>query len=451
MDAQRTRLIRRITAGERGVALPVALSILFLVASLTTVAAKAGVVASHFQQRDRNVTRALQAATAGVEATIYQLNLMQPKAQQCVIKDASSGLLTIVTVSPDGWCGQQSEDLGDGASYTTRASAAATLNTNGQVLAQRKIVSTGTINGVKRRIMLTTNAATGAPLFPANYAAISLSSVDYGNSVFVNGGVGSNGNITLRQQSEVCGAVTPGPGSTLTMLNSSSVCPGYSTSPADTKFQLAPVDQQDAPNHNYNSRICVQDTCTGAPIWNPTARTLTLNNSDTITLTGNIYSLCQLKLNNTAQLKIAPRTTPLRIIFDTPENCGAGSTNYSQLSLSQNTAIVNLNNDPTTLQIFVTGSPTKPSSVNFDNTGDPAQDVQMVIYAPQSTIAFTNSTRIKGSLVAKSIQLQNSVTITYDSRVTDITSLSSARLFDPNTGYKDCTAVPTSLVPDSGC
>jgi Tfp pilus assembly protein PilX len=424
MDAQRTRLIRRITAGERGVALPVALSILFLVASLTTVAAKAGVVASHFQQRDRNVTRALQAATAGVEATIYQLNLMQPKAQQCVIKDASSGLLTIVTVSPDGWCGQQSEDLGDGASYTTRASAAATLNTNGQVLAQRKIVSTGTINGVKRRIMLTTNAATGAPLFPANYAAISLSSVDYGNSVFVNGGVGSNGNITLRQSSEVCGAVTPGPGSTLTLANNAYVCPGYSTTPADTKFQLAPVDQQDAPNHNYNSRICVQDTCTGSPIWNPTARTLTLNNSDTITLTGNIYSLCQLKLNNTSQLKIAPRTTPLRIIFD---------------------------NDPTTLQIFVTGSPTKPSSVNFDNTGDPAQDVQMVIYAPQSTIAFTNSTRIKGSLVAKSIQLQNSVTITYDNRVTDITSLSSARLFDPNTGYKDCTAVPTSLVPDSGC
>ncbi len=118
-------------------------------------------------------------------------------------------------VDPDGWCINQTEDLGDGASYTSRASSAVSLNTNGQLLVQRKIVSTGTVNGVKRRVLLTTNAATGAPLFPANYAAVSLSSVDYGNSVFINGGVGSNGNITLRNTAEVCGAATPGPGKTL--------------------------------------------------------------------------------------------------------------------------------------------------------------------------------------------------------------------------------------------
>src|SRR4051812_49078250 len=152
---------------ERGVALPVALGILFLVAGLTTIAAKAGVVTNHFSQRDRNAQRALAAANAGIEATVYQLNLMQPKALECVVKDATTNTLRLTAADVDGWCINQTEDLGDGASYTARASAGVTLNTNGQVLLQRTIVSTGTVNGIKRRVLLTSNAATGRPLFAA--------------------------------------------------------------------------------------------------------------------------------------------------------------------------------------------------------------------------------------------------------------------------------------------
>ena len=181
-------------------------------------------------------------------------------------------------MDPDGWCINQTEDLGDGASYTARASSAVSLNTNGQLLVQRKIVSTGTVNGIKRRVLLTTNAATGAPLFPANYAAVSLSSVDYGNSVFINGGVGSNGNITLRNTAEVCGAATPGPGQDADPANSATVCPGYPTSPATTNFVLAPVDQGTSATQNDNTRICAADTCTGGVAWNATTRTLTLTN-----------------------------------------------------------------------------------------------------------------------------------------------------------------------------
>src|SRR3954468_8405617 len=235
---------------ERGVALPVALAILFLVAGLTTIAAKAGVVSNHFSQRDRNSQRALAAANAGVEATVYQLNLLQPRSLECVIKNAATNTLEIAAPDSDGWCLNQTEDLGDGASYTARASSAVSLNTNGQLLVQRKIVSTGTVNGVKRRVLLTSNAATGAPLFPANYAAVSLSSVDYGNSVFINGGIGSNGNITLRNTAEVCGAATPAPGKTLTLANSATVCPGYPTSPASTNFVFAPVDQGTSATQN---------------------------------------------------------------------------------------------------------------------------------------------------------------------------------------------------------
>jgi Tfp pilus assembly protein PilX len=449
MEAHKHRTSLR--RDERGVALPVALAILFLVAGLTTIAAKAGVVTNHFTQRDRNAQRALQAANAGIEATIYQLNLMQPKGLECVIKDAATNTLQIVPVDPDGWCITQTEDLGDGASYTARASSGITLNTNGQVLIQRRIVSTGTVNGIKRRVRLTSNAATGRPLFAANYAAISLSSVDFGNSVFINGGIGSNGNITLRNTAEVCGAATPGPGKTLSLQNSATVCPGYSTTAAPTNFVLAPVDQGTSATVNDNSRICVQDTCSGSVSWNAATRTLILTNSGTVTLSGNVYNFCKVEIRNSAQLRIAARTTPLRIFFDTPEACGAPSGNYAQLTLTQTSGIINLNTDPTTLQVMVAGSSSHASSVEFHNTGDAAQDVHMTIYAPNSTILFENPTTMTGALAAKQILLQNSVELTYDERVRGIVSLNSAQLFQLDAGFQECTAVPTSSEPDSGC
>jgi hypothetical protein len=444
--------IRRIAVDERGVALPVALAILFLAAGLTTIAAKAGVVSNHFSQRDRNSQRALQAASAGVEATIYQLNLMQPSGLQCVIKDVATNTLRLVSAGTNGWCITQTEDLGDGASYTARASTAVSLHVNGQVLVQRKIVSTGNVNGVQRRILLTSNAATGQPLFAANYAAISLSSVDYGNSVFINGGVGSNGNITLRQSAEVCGAATPGPGKTLTLQNSATVCPGYPTSSATTNFVLAPVDQGTTATVNDNSRICGADTCTGSVSWSPATRTLTLTNSGTVTLSGDVYNLCQLNLRNSSQLRIAARTTPLRIYFDTPEACGAtGSGAWRSLDLSQTASLVNLNTDPTTLQIYVAGSSTRATLVDFNNSSDSAIDLTAAIYAPQSTIQFANSASIRGAMAAKSILLQNSVEVVYDQRVEGITDLDVATLFQMDTGFQECTATPSGTAPDTGC
>ena len=88
--------------------------------------------------------RATQAAFAGVQALRYQINLLQPTAAQCVVKSALDGALSLVPVQADGWCDPQTEDLGDGASYTARISSSTNITVNGQLLAQRKIVSTGT-------------------------------------------------------------------------------------------------------------------------------------------------------------------------------------------------------------------------------------------------------------------------------------------------------------------
>ena len=167
----RSKFTFRMARDERGVALPVALSILFLVAGLTSIAAKAGIVSDHFSFRDRNAKRAVQAANAGIEAAVYQLNLMQPASLQCVIKDVNTGTLQLTAGIPDNWCITQTEDLGDGASYTERAVHGVTSARQrpGDRAAQDRLHRHGQRHQAAGAGH--TNAGPGQPLFAANYAA----------------------------------------------------------------------------------------------------------------------------------------------------------------------------------------------------------------------------------------------------------------------------------------
>ncbi len=166
--------LRKRLAGDRGVALPVTVSVMFMVAGLATVTARAAITADHQSLRDRNVKQAIQAANAGLEAAMYRTNLMQPGSLQCALRNVSSGNLSVMGVGGDGWCIEQTEDLGNGQSYSVRVSAGSSLHVNGQSLVARKFVSTGMANGVRRRVLLRANAATGEPVFPQGYAGVSL-------------------------------------------------------------------------------------------------------------------------------------------------------------------------------------------------------------------------------------------------------------------------------------
>jgi hypothetical protein len=442
---------------ERAVALPVAIAILFMVWGLATVALRGALTSEHQSQRDREVKRALQAANAGIDALLYRYNLLQPGSTQCVT--LSSGSMTISSVQSDGWCAPQSEDLGDGATYTARASAATAIHPNGQALVQREVVSTGFSHGVLRRIMSRVTAATGEPIFPGGYAGVSLSALEVGNNVDVAGGLGTNGNITLKNFAQVCGDATPGPGKSLNIQNNAEVCGGYSISPAQTAFNLQPVDQGNAPTENDNSRIgdppasTSPDPCASCSniTWSPSTRTLSLRNNATLTLGGSVYSLCRLDLDNTAQLKIAARAsgTAVRIYMDSPENCGGGS-GMGSVSVRNNSSIVNLNNDPTTLQLYVVGSPTIATSVDFSNGVDLETEMIMSIYAPNSTVTLRNHAGLVGAVAARSLVLQNNATLTYSDRIADITSGSMVRLYR-TAEYRECSGVQVTSAIDSGC
>ena len=220
--------------------LPVALMMMVLGAAVSPcVSARAATSVQHQTLRDGNAKRAIQAAAAGVEAATYQLNLLQPPSPQCVIRTAA-GLLTLAPVGADGWCASQTEDLGDGTDYTFRVSSA-TVDGRQRTDPARAARSSPPArkNGFKRRVLVTTTASVQAPLFAANYAAVSLDSIDFGNNTEVLGGVGSNGNITLRNSASVCGAATPGVGKTLTLNNSATRVQRLPDEPGDGAVQPA--------------------------------------------------------------------------------------------------------------------------------------------------------------------------------------------------------------------
>ena len=441
--------VARCSKSEQGMALPAAMMMLLIIASVAAALMTSAIAATGQSTHDRGVKRAVAVADAGLETAMYRVNKLTPGSLQCVTRGAN-GQLTIEPLQPDGWCREQTENLGDGASYSYRVRAAVQVRVNGQQLLQRKIVATGVANGVKRRISSVVGSATGVSLF-GGYAVISLDDLPLTNSSRVVGNVGSNGNIELDNSAQVCGNATPGPGKQFTADNRAGLCPGYTATPASEPFVLNPIDIGNAATANDNHLIGGQDGFTkpSGVTWSPATRVLKLDLGSTLTLTGNVYSFCSLEINNNSELRIAPRdpAVPLKIYMDSPEHC-PGVPNAGSVTLRNGGNIVNMNTDPTTLQLYVTGSATSATSVQYENNFQTA--LNMVIYAPQSKVTLDNFTHIVGAVAAKSVELRNNTEVRWHERVGDITVDGLKPLFKRQL-WSECTVQNSGAAPDSGC
>jgi len=447
-------LLRRL-ADDRGVALPVALAVLLAVAALATVAARAAITSNHQSFRDNNAKRAIQAAGAGLRTALYQINLLQPSSAQCVAKAASDGALSNTALQADGWCAGQTEDLGDGATYTFQVSGPTVVTTStGLSVDQRKVVSYGTVNGVRRRAVVTMNASRGNPLFPPGFAVAVRESINMKNNADISGHLGSNGTITIKNNLDICGNVTPGPGKKATIGQNMTQCPGYNTNPMTEPFDLQPVDISKA-TPNANARITnmkagsgtPQDTCSSCSkiTWSAATRVLTIDNA-TWNPGGDVYLLCRLEMKSGAKIQIASRTTPLFIYIDTPENCGGGS---GMGSVIMDGTFTNLYSPPLAIAILVAGSPTKPTTVDLPDN-DATSPIG--VYAPNSAVVQKNNVRFTGAVVSKSLSVENNAHFTWDPSIGGLLSGSNVRFYQVATGsYKECTGTPTDAAPDSGC
>ena len=447
------RFLRRLT-DERGVALPVAMAVLAAVAGLATVAARAAIVSGNQSFRDNNAKRAVQAASAGLQAAVYQTNLLQPAVNECVLKDNSTGALTNGAVQSSGWCQAQNEDLGDGASYSMQISSATDVTTStGLSASQRKVVSFGTVNGVRRRAVVTINAGRGAPVFPPGFVVTVRDSITLMNNSTFNGHLGSNGTINLKNNSTACGDIIAGPGKTPTIGKNTTQCPGYTIGSATEPFDLQPVDLSGPRASNDNERLSPlngagKDTSPNASriSWDSSTRVLTVNNNGVLNLTGDTYLFCRLQVNSTGTIQIPSRTSPLRIYIDAPENCPNTS---GMGSVAWNGDLVNLYSPAHALLLMVGGSAKKATRVDLPHN-DATSPIG--VYAPNSSVNAKNHVNFTGAVVAKSITAMNNATFNWHPSINGIVSGSDIRFYQFATGsYKECTGVPTTGVPDSGC
>lgn len=448
--SERGHALRQRLACQRAIALPTAVMMLMIVMFLASAAGLAAISAMGQSSHDRGTKRAVAAADAGLDTAIYRLNKLRPAALTCVAVGVP--YLVVEPIVGTGWCPAVTEELGDGTTFSYRMSAGAALNLNGQGLLQRKIVVTGTANGVTRRIQANVGSLTGISVF-GGYAVTSLSDLSLGSATTITGDAATNGNMSLTSCARLVGNALVGPGQTFTVGGSEvDNCPGRGTVHAEEELVLNPVDHS-ASDANDNNRIGAAGGDAFVNLlstWTPATRSLTLRSASTLTLTGNTYSFCKLELQGLSQLIIAPRLPtqePVRIYIEDPNSptC-AGVSGRGNLSVSGTAQIVNLNATADTLQISAVGSASTDTSITFTSA---ISNMIGTIYAPHSRVAFENANALLGSVAAKSVTLDHTARVQWHPSA-DITLDDLLPLFK-RTSWKECTSKPTGSAPDSGC
>ena len=323
----------------------------------------------------------------------------------------------------------------------------------------RYIIGSATVGAVTRRVKLTTKSSSiGTPLFGI-YAVQSEASLDFQNQSVVSGGsVRSDGNITLEDTAVSChvpnGAITPGPGKTVTTTNGAGTC-GNSTTAATSSISWQTISAPSSDNDSYLPSSCPgtsTDSCSGGTIsWSPTNKTLTIQNGGTVTLTGNTYTFCTIN-NQNGTLDIKPTNgKAVQIYMLPPSSCsGAGvAANSQTLTLQNNNSWIKNDTGLSAqgLQVYVLGATT--AYLNNSST----YQFNGVIYAPTQTTGTTvqiiNSAAVKGAIAAYSTTWTASASLTYDATAATVTGGGGAVLYGQQ-AYSECTT-STGATPDVGC
>jgi Tfp pilus assembly protein PilX len=424
---------------QGGIALPITVSVLLIAGLLAAAAAVAATTSLRQSTRDRSVKRTVEGADAGLEIAANRLNrfaTVLTDSLPCVVV-GGSGTLTTEAAQNDGWCRAQTENLDDGSTYTYRVSARQQMSISGANRWVRKIVSTGTVNGVQRRAFTAVSAAVGNPGF--RYGVFSDLDINLYNSAYVTATVRTNNDATTSNSAAFCGDVIIGPGHE---FNAQGVC-GSTQSKASDTMTLEPVN---VPPGNDNLRITNgTDPRSGTVTWSSSNRTLTIDGG-TLTLRGSNYLFCSLHLTNGARLIVEDDGTPVKIYIDAPENCTTGDPSRGSVHFEKKGRIDNAG--PAAMaQVWMVGSNTISTSFTFDN--NEKQAVKIVIYAPRSNFSMQNYGYLIGAVAAKQVTMRNSTEILYDSSAASV--LNTPTQTYTREAWVECRPVATGTAPDSGC
>ncbi len=440
-------------SAEDGFALVAAMAVIVALLAVAAAAVAGSLSSMHSAYRSEQDMQALEGAESAADLGWNRLNLVSIDSLGLSITTpclswSLSGNVTAVSALVFGstsWC--------PSVSVPVPAASSASYQVTNLTLGSREIVGTATVGKVTRRVELTLNQKTSGTSLFGPYALESKSSLDFQNGSIVKGaGVRSDGSIKLEDTEVPChvpnGAITPGPGQSVTTTNNAGLC-GQSTTAATSDLTWPTVA---VPTSNNDSRICVsgQDPCVSAN-WNALALALTIQNTgNSVTLTGNTYVFCSLTLNNGTLYVDPSNGKPVQIFLLPPLNCLADGISNGSTDLNIQNTSAWIDNETglgaAGLQIYVEGA-TNVQLLNSTST-----PLRADIYAPSGSVNATNQLTFYGAIAANSVPLlAANATINYDSSSSTVTGGTGSILY-AESEYVECTPAPaTGAAPDNGC
>src|SRR5436305_432474 len=450
---------RELLRSERGIALPTALFATIASFSLASVAVVASVDAQHGTTRDHSSKEAIAAADAGANNGLVRLNRYAASLSTSTPCLGMSGSTLVVTTAlADGWCPEVKGTVG-GSSYAYRVSPLTTGTMN--------VVAAGASGGVKRRINVSFTAQTvGSVLSAAGVIGLEETSPD--NNADIRVGIGTNGNVTVKNNANVCGNIRHGIGKKAEFSINGTQCKGYGITEGNES--LPPVSSFmptniATTNDDYrlaqctNTKVspplplgCQSDTYSGSwssnVPWDSKSRTISTSNNATLTLGGGDYFVCRLELSNNSHLIMADGAH-VRVFFDTPENCRLKS-GARQIEISNNAGITSTGYQPAhgkfdVPAFYLMGSPTMPTTIEWSNNSGVNE---FVLYAPNSNINLSNNATYVGVIAGKTVHLDNNAIVKQDEGFKP-PAIGGATLYSRQS-YVECTGA-TGPPPNSNC
>jgi hypothetical protein len=454
-------LIRDLRRNERGMALPTAIFAMVASMGFASAAVISSVNVQQGSHRDGDSKSAIAAADAGANVALLRLNRYASAfstATPCL--GVSSNTLVLSSVTADGWCPAISGKVGD-STYVYRSSPAVGSPT-------MTVVATGTNGSVSRRVALTYKTTTvGSAL--GKEGVIGVDKVEIDNNADARVGVGTNGDIYVHNNGNVCGNIRHGIGKKATFENNGTQCSGYGVSEGNVTLppvsSFMPTNIAD-PTYNSNYRLvtCSQTSPTKVPTgcqtdsysstwktdepWDPDTRTIYASNNTTLTLSGGDYWVCRLYIRNNSHL-VMSGDAQVRLFFDTPEKCGLKA-GEKQIDVNNNADVTATGYQPEIGKFnmpgfYVMGSPNFSTTIEFSNNSG---SNEFILYAPNSHIILKNNATYTGVIAGKTVHLDNNAIVRQDKGF-EPPKIGGATIYERQS-YVECTGA-TASPPNANC
>lgn len=473
-------------------ALPTALFAMVASLGLASAAVMTTVDVQQGSKRDSGSKSAIAAADAGANVAMMRVN--RDRADL-----ASSPCLEGASPS-SGWCPPVSGEVG-GSTYEYQVSDASI----GCGEFDLCVVVTGTAGEVSRRVLINFNQGPGGSPTGGSEdkekeekegkeekggggteGLIGVDNIEIDNNADARVSVGTNGNVTVYNNGNVCGNIRHGVGKKASFSNNGRQCKGYTVS--EGNLSVPPVSSfipSDIATNNSNYRL-VKCTSTNNPVgcqtdgysgswksnipWDAKTRTISTKNNETLTLNGGDYFVCKLELSNNSHL-IMGSGAKVRVFFDTPENCGLKS-GAKQIDVNNNAGITATGYQPTLGKyempgFYLLGSTSISTTVEWSNNSGVNE---FVLYAPNSKIELSNNATFIGVIVGKTVHLNNNAIVKQDTGFTLPPYLNPWYVEETTGGeggeggeqdttpaiytpqfYVECTGDGTATAPDASC